>query len=300
MKYTKEPKTSEEHYSLLVDERGLSISDQERAIKYLKTVGYFRLTGYMFHLQSADGNHRFLEGANFDDIIGLYQFDKKLRGIISEYLERIEICLRAKLTDKYSISHGFFWYSNSGLYDDETIFNKINEEIKESFNDPKEQFLRKFKLRYTEESIPPSNMALETLSLGKLARLYKALKNQDGKFEIAGEFNLPSNILTSWIIYLANVRNICAHHARLWNRKVNVDRPIFPNREKYKFKGENAEDSNTTLYGIISIINRLLSSFNPHNSFVKKIEDLINECGVDCTLMGFPTNWKEAANWKAE
>lgn len=254
----------------------------------------------MFHLQSYDGNHDFKNGTTFDDIITIYQYDKKLRGIISEYLERIEICLRAKLTDKYSIKYGFFWYSDFSLFEDKDIFDKINGEIQESFDNPKEQFLKKFKLRYSEEDIPPSNMALETLSLGKLARLYKALKNQEGKREIANEFNLPSNSITSWFIYLANVRNICAHHSRLWNKKVTADRPIFPNRDKFKFKGENFGDSNTTLYGIISIIDRLLMSFNPHNRFTQKIEHLIAEFSVDCSLMGFPQNWKETANWKVK
>lgn len=299
MKYNKLPKTPEEHCSILL-ERGLLIKDQVRAIKYLKNVGYFRLTGYMFHLQSKDGNHIFRKGTTFEDIITLYQFDKKLRSIIYEYLERIEICLRAKLTDKYSLQYGFFWYTNFTQFEDRDIFNKINEEIQESFNNPKEPFLKKFTNYYTEERIPPSNMALETLSLGKLARLYKSLKNKDGKAEIAKEFNLPTNALTSWFIYLANVRNICAHHSRLWNKKVTVDRPIFPQREKYKFNGENFEDSNTTLYGIISMIDRLLVTFNPHNSFTKKIENLITEFSIDCSLMGFPSNWNDKANWKVK
>jgi abortive infection bacteriophage resistance protein len=297
MKYTKIPETIEQCCSVL-ESRGLIIDNKERAIKYLRNVGYFRLTGYMFHLQSNDGNHIFVKGTNFDDIIALYQFDKKLRGIISEYLERIEIYLRAKLTDKYSFSHGFFWYNNSDLFDDKDIYDKINNEIKEAFDDPKEQFLKFFKHKYTSESIPPSNMALEILSLGKLARLYKALKNKDGKFEIASEFNLPSSTITSWYIYLANVRNICAHHSRLWNKKITADRPIFPTREKYKFKGETFDDSNTTLYGIISLIDRLLRSFNPQNTFTQKIEQLIEAYSIDATLMGFPEKWKVTANWK--
>lgn len=269
-------------------------------MKYLKTVGYYRLTGYMFHMQSRDGSHRFLDGSSFDDVIGLYHFDKQLRSIIAGYLERIEICLRAKLTDTYSATHGFFWYSLVELYDDQDIFCMISEEICEAIKDPKEQFLKKFKLRYTSETIPPSNMALETLSLGKLARLYKGLKNKDGKQEIASEFDLPSKILTSWLIYLAHVRNICAHHARLWNRKVTVNMPIFPSRDKYKFKGDNLHDSNTTLYGIISMIDRLLAAFNPENSFTDKIERLIKECKVDCTLMGFPVDWQATANWRVK
>lgn len=297
MKYSKTPQTPEQHCAIL-KERGLVIHNEERAIKYLKNVGYFRLTGYMFHLQSKDGLHLFEKQTSIDDVISLYQFDKELRSVVSEYLERIEICLRAKLTDKYSSRYGFFWYSNFELFEDKSIFDTINKEICDTFDDPKEAYLKKFKLKYTAEEIPPSTMALEILSLGKLARLYKGLKNQDGKFEIANEFNLPSKTLASWFIYLANVRNICAHHSRLWNKRITADRPIFPKREKYRFTGENVDDSNTTLYGVISIIDKLLRSFNPHNGFAEKIERLINVYDVDCQLMGFPVNWKETANWR--
>lgn len=297
MKYSKIPETSEKH-CLILNERGLLISNKKKAIHYLETIGYYRLTGYMFHLQSNDGYHLFNEGIQFEEVIKIYNFDKKLRSIISEYIEQIEIYLRAKLTNKYSLKYGFFWYNNSILFEDILIFEKINHEIEITFNHPKELFLKKFKLKYTSESLPPSNMALEILSLGKLARLYKALKNQDGKLDIASEFELPSNIISSWLIYLTNVRNICAHHSRLWNKKVTVDRPMFPTREKYKFKGENFNDSNTTLYGIISIIDRLLMSFNPENRFIHKIERIINNYQIDCSLMGFPSNWKEDANWK--
>ena len=184
------------------------------------------------------------------------------------------------------------------MFDDIEIFENINREIIDLYRHPKEPFIKWFKSKYTSESIPPSNMALETLSLGKLARLYKALKNKDGKSEIAKEFNLPTSALTSWFIYLANVRNICAHHSRLWNKKVTVDRPIFPSRKVYEFKGINFADSNTTAYGIISMINKLLAAFNPQNNFIKKIEALIIEYSIDCSLMGFPDKWMETANWK--
>jgi abortive infection bacteriophage resistance protein len=297
MKYIKHPQTPEQHCTIL-KQRGLIIDDAARAVKYIGVVGYFRLTGYMFHLQSDDGRHTFIEGSKFEDIIRLYQFDKRLRLIISEYLERIEIYLRAKLTDKYSVQHGFYWFNDINHFEDREIFDAIKREIQIAYDQPRELFLKRFKTKYTSEILPPSNMALEVLSLGKLARLYKALKNVDGKANIAAEFHLPPNVVTSWFIYLANVRNICAHHSRLWNKRVTADRPIFPSRDKYKFKGENFTDSNTTLYGIISIVDRLLFSFNPHNSFAKKVELLIGEFSVDCSLMGFPDNWKETANWR--
>ena len=77
MKYNKTPLTSEQYLELLKS-RGLIVNDEQRALKYLENIGYFRLTGYMFHLQSRDGNHTFLKSVSFEDIIQIYQFDKKL------------------------------------------------------------------------------------------------------------------------------------------------------------------------------------------------------------------------------
>ena len=222
----------------------------------------------MYHLQSTDGHHKFIDGITFNDIILYYQFDKKLRAIMLEYLERIEIALRARLTDKFSNSFGFYWYTDKSLFEDYGVFDSINKEITEHYTDPQERFLKAFKNKYTSESTPPSNMALEILTLGKLSRLYRGLKNKDDKVEIAADFQFPSTILSSWFIYLTNVRNICAHHSRLWNRKVSADRPLIPNRKKYQFKGAVPEDFNTTVYGIISMIDRLLCAINPNKRFL--------------------------------
>lgn len=295
MKYSKKPFTIDDHINIL-KERKLIISSEERAIKYLNSIGYFRITGYMYHLQNSTTNE-FRDGVTFDSIINLYKFDKKLRAIIIEYLERIEVALRAKMTNQYSLEYGFFWYRDDSLYADKDTHELINGEIEKSFENPQENFLRSFKFKYTSETHPPSNMALEILTLGKLSRLFKGLNNDQIKSNISSEFNLPPTTLSSWFIYLTNVRNVCAHHSRLWNKKITADRPSIPTRQKFKFHGEITDDFNTTMYGIISMIYRLLNSFNKENMFIEKIEALIEEYSVDTSLMGFPEKWKKTATW---
>jgi abortive infection bacteriophage resistance protein len=297
MKYTKPPFSTDQHIELL-KLRGLDIPDEAKAFQHISNIGYFRFTGYMYHLRDkSNDSHQFFKGVSFDDIISHYQFDKKLRLLIFDYMERIEVALRAKLTDKYSLNHGFYWYSNHKLYDDNNIFNSINEEIREKFKDPQERFLKAFKNKYRKESLPPSNMAMEILTLGKLSRLYKGLSNYEEKMAIAQDFNLPSTILSSWLIYLTNIRNICAHHSRLWNRNLSVDRPVIPTRKKYQFKGTITPNFNTTMYGVISITDRLLSAINPTNSFIDKIIELINQHPINPQSMGFPGDWEANATW---
>jgi abortive infection bacteriophage resistance protein len=293
------PFTAGQHIELLRS-RGLHVPNEGRAIKYLNNIGYFRLTGYMYHLQINDGSHKFLDNITFNDIVLYYQFDKKLRALVLEYLERIEVALRARLTNSFSIKYGFYWFTQYDLYDDKTVYSSINEEIKERFDDPQERFLKSFKFKYSSERLPPSNMAMEILTLGKLSRLYKGLSNKDEKTTVASEFGLPSTLLSSWLIYLTNVRNICAHHSRLWNRKITADRPIIPTRKKYKFNGRLPNDFNTTIYGVVSMIDKLLSKINAGNTFIDQVANLIKDYPtINTSLMGFPNDWKINATWKS-
>ena len=132
MKYEKPPLSADDHINLLSN-RGLSIPDIDKAKRYLANIGYYRLTGYMYHLQERDGSHMFKTNVEFDNIISHYHFDKELRLLISDYLERVEVALRARLIDKFCMAHGFFWYTNEDLYGDQTVYDAVNEEIEDRY-----------------------------------------------------------------------------------------------------------------------------------------------------------------------
>lgn len=298
MRYEKEkpPLTGEEHITLL-ESRGLIIEDKERALRYLKTVGYYRLTGYMFHLQSRDGSHTFIDNVTFGNIISHYQFDKQLRGLTLEYLERIEVAFRALLTDTFSVVHGFFWYENEELYSNKDACHKAIQEVSSRFKDQNELFLRKFAAKY-ENSLPPSNMAMEVLTFGNLSKVYEALSNNTEKQSIAGDFNLVSSHLSSWMRYLTIIRNICAHHTRLWNRRTTANNFQVPSRKGRGFVGSVPETFNRTYYGTAAVIDRLLFSFNPQNRFIEKLVNLLDEYPeAEPWRMGFPVDWRQNAVW---
>lgn len=255
----------------------------------------------MYHLQESDGSHRFKTDVTFNHIIEHYKFDNKLRLLTLSYLERIEVALRARLTDEYSNEYqNFFWYTFEDKYANINVRESILQEVQDRFNDQSELFLKKYASKYTEERFPPSNMALELLSFGKMTKLYEGLKNDQGKQSIASYFGLPSALLSSWLKYLSGVRNICAHHGRLWNRGITANRPILPNREKYKFVGSMNDRFDTSYYGAAAIIDRLLRSFNDQNTFIAKLVTLIDEHPLVNPLnMSFPPDWRENAVWIA-
>jgi abortive infection bacteriophage resistance protein len=298
MNYAKPPLSPEQHIELL-KERGLIISDEDRALRYLENISYFRLSGYMFYHQKRNGTHEFLSGVTFDDIINEYNFDKDLRFLILEYIERIEVALRTQLSNKYSVNHGFFWYNQSRLYTDLRVYNQINDYITEYFIDPQEVFLRSFKSKYTLESLPPSNMAFEILTFGSISKLFQGLKNDSEKQNISRHFKLPYTILASWFLFLTHIRNICAHHSRLWNKRLTANQFIIPRKSSLKFHGVLPQDFNYTVYGTIAIIQRLLNPINETNKFIEKLISLTDKYNsINTSLMGFPGNWKEEPAWK--
>ncbi|MDH6154975.1 abortive infection bacteriophage resistance protein [Polynucleobacter sphagniphilus] len=100
MRYQK-PSTSIQEQIAIMRNRGLIISDADYAEQYLKFIGYFRLAGYALPLQinyNEDGSHSFLPGTRFEDIVDLYAFDRKLRLLVIDALERIEVAVRATIS----------------------------------------------------------------------------------------------------------------------------------------------------------------------------------------------------------
>ena len=175
---------------------------------------------------------------------------------------------------------------------------KFIDYITKYYNSPNEVFLKSFKNKYWEESLPPSNMAIEILTFGRLSKLFSYLKNDEEKQNISKYFKLPGNILSSWFTHLTIIRNICAHHSRLWNINISAERPIIPKRKEFKFNGVLPENFNTTIYGILAIINRLLSAIIPDNSFIQQFYKLMKDSPeINIKLMGFPDNWKDNPPW---
>src|SRR5690606_33132394 len=128
--------------------------------------------------------------------------------------------------------------------------NYVIDAIRKAFYQPKEQFLKAFKNKYTSNDLPPEIMAFEVLSFAKMIKLFSCLKNDDSKNSIAHAFNLPSGkMLVNWMLFLNDVRNVCAHHSRLWNRKFTANKISFPSRKKHKIEGNIPEHSNANLYG---------------------------------------------------
>lgn len=118
MKYTKPPLTYEQQVTLL-KERGLIIDDEIRAERLLSHISYYRLSAYMLPFRKLDGGNyldQFKEGTSWDDVYNLYLFDRKLRLLVFDAIERIEVSIRTQITYQLSHKYGSHWQTDASIF----------------------------------------------------------------------------------------------------------------------------------------------------------------------------------------
>lgn len=279
-------------------QRGLNVEDEAKASHLLEVISYYRLSGYWYPLLADKKNHQFKPDATFNTAFKLYCFDRELRQMVLAELEKIEVAIRAKMTHVLSQKHGAFWFKESAIFSDPLKHANALSKIGEEFNRSDEDFIKAFKAKYSDPW-PPSWMTSEITSFGSLSMLYKNLKPGKEKRDVAHYFGLSDSVFETWLHSIVYLRNVCAHHTRLWNRAMSI-RPQAP-RSPRKPWLNNVNVSNNRTYFILSMINYLLQTVNPKNTFRLRFKNLLNKYpNVDFKALGFPENWEQEPLWKQQ
>jgi abortive infection bacteriophage resistance protein len=299
MIYNKGPYTIDKQIQQL-RERGLHIIDEALAKHYLLHVGYYRLAGYWWPMQIDKVNHIFKANSKFEDVVSLYNFDCELRILLFGVIEKIEISLRTKLI--YHLSHEFdpWWFQDTTLFQDSGALIVTLAAIKEEIDRSKDTFIRDHKKKYKEDlRFPPAWKTLELTSFGSLSKLYGNLKNTiKSKDTIADELGAVNHTyLPSWLQSIAQIRNYCAHHSRLWNRNL-PGTPKLLTKPPFPWVKDKPTDT-SKLYMHLCIMRYLVNIITPDNSFSTKFKELIIKYpSVDPDALGLKENWQNEPLWK--
>lgn len=298
MKYSK-PSLSIADQIEKLKQRGLNISNEQKTAHYLSNISYYRLRAYTYPFQdNSNPNHPFKKEISFEDIIELYVFDRRLRLLVFNAIEKIEIALRTKIIYEFSLNHGSHWHEDANMYRNNYYFNKNINSLYEEVDRSSETFIVHYKNFYSIPAYPPAWMSLEVISMGLLSKLFGNLKKGPEKKKVAKEFGLPNPmILESWMHAFAGLRNICAHHSRLWNRRFTIV-PKIPYNTDNTFI-QNTKIYDNKLYAQLCCINYITRNISPGSNFVPDLKKLLETCDlVDCKEMGFPESWKEEVIWQ--
>ncbi len=297
MNYTKTCQDAKNLVALL-KLRGLQIDNESLAEEHLNNIGYFRLSAYFYPLlNNPKTDHIFKAGATFDMVMTMYRFDRKLRMLLINEIEKIEVAIRSAMVNIISLELGgnAFWMTDSRYFNPTYFANmvlKIDEEIDRS----NQEFIKHFKYKYTAEAYPPAWMIAEVLSLGGLCTVYRNLADPYLQKIVADYFGIKRGAFTSWVLVLANLRNNCCHHSRIWNREVALI-PANPIKHTHAWI-DYANTDPKRIYIRICMIKYLLFTVSPKNTFAQKLNDLLAKYPtIDVKAMGFPDNWESEPLW---
>jgi len=306
--YNKIPKSFEEQVELLIA-RGMHIPNKEKAVKVLENISYNRLSSYWYPLlKEPKYDEIFKEGSSFETAFHFYQFDSELRMLAFHAIEQIEIALRTQVI--YHQSHKYmtgFWYQNPDAFNSFPLYVTFLNKICGGIANTKQAFIKKYSETYSQ-FLPPAWKSFEIISFRALYSIFKNLKTNKDKAQISRHFGLHHTVFISWMDTLVYIRNICAHHSRLWNIKLTFS-PTWPksprgdwvSRWENEESNVNTKDKQLKAYAAFCILAFLLDRVNPYNKFKPMLKNLISRFPeVDIAHMGFPSNWKSEPLWQGD
>ncbi len=273
--------------------KGLIISDPVAAEKFICFVGYFRLRGFCLpFMQTAPpgflhGSRIFHQGVHWDDVTAAYECDRQLRSLVFQQIERIEIAFRAVFVDHMAGKYGPHWYAdiqngfvNKALDHMDWLIDAMKE-IKRSG----EHALKSYFKNYKKPAAPPVWYAAESITFSKWSMLYKALSQDTGA--IAKPFGVPPDVLSSWAHTLSVLRNMCAHHSRLFGKNLTLQPSTY---RKFQAEFHNPNSLYTQL-----VVIRILTQAIDQNTL---LVDGLRQLQIDFPNINFATHYGLPADWQ--
>lgn len=289
-------KTINEQIELLEKEKKLLIDNEDYAKYCLLNLNYYRLSGYSLTMRKGDS---FYKGSKFSDIMQIYNFDKELRLFILKYLEDIEISLRTHIAyelGKQDIDpDGQISYLNEDNFISKKHYEEFMSDMpSEISKSNQEAFVKHHRRKY--KGLLPAWVMVETLSFGKASTLFSslntAIKKQICETYYHGiRYTAVENLLEGLVV----LRNLCAHHARIYNRGITI-KPDFAKWEidYLSDQGYDRGQIGSKLFFRLLVIVRLSPDKSIVNIIISDIRTLQSKYPyVDLKHYGFRKNWEE-------
>ena len=296
MKYAKPPLTLEQQADQLL-RRGMA-GDRDLMIARLRSVSYYRLSGYWFPFRVADDN--FKPGTCFDAVWGRYVFDRRLRLLVMDAIERIEVAVRSQLAHHHSLLHGPFAYATDPKTFPKLLAAKHQEflgHIAEETQRSRETFVRHFKTKYGDcHQHLPVWMAAEVMAFGTVLTFFRGASHRVKQL-VADVFDVPDVVFNSWLLTLNTIRNVCAHHGRLWNRELGI-KPMIPRPAEYPDWHHPVAVPGNRVFAVLTICRWCLGRIAPQSRWPDRLHQLLaSTTEIPLADMGFPNGWQQCPVW---
>lgn len=282
MQNVKPFKTIEEQIEILRS-RGLIIKDNKFAYDTLLHINYYRLSAYSLTHRN---NDTFDDNATFENIVQLYKFDESLRAILLKYCSIVELSFRTYISYIHSQKYGALGYLNHenflNQWNHVDFLAKCRQELKYFSNEP-------FISHHNKDlnSVFPFWVIIETISFSTLSKLFKNLKNEDKTIISKEYFGTSSReYIESWLKGCVDLRNICAHSGRLYNKKFTSNMIQLSNKVKQIIVRD--DEAFAYIYGLFMLLPNNLEK----KSMVEDIRQLFEKMNfAQPRYLGMPCDW---------
>jgi abortive infection bacteriophage resistance protein len=295
MRYSKPFKTYEEQADLLIS-RGMS-SDRTDLITHLRDVGYYRLSGYWHIFKRPDDS--FWPGTTFERVWDFYTFDRQLKLVVFDAIERVEVYLRTQLAYELAQAGEPFGYGDRSNLPNlsQAEYDKFLRRCREAFDRSREPFALHFKEVYGDvHKLPPYWMLANLMDFGMVLTLYRGAPNPVRK-SISRAFGIEPKVMDSWLVTLNTTRNICAHHGRLWNRTLGT-KPTIPRRKNDPRWHDPYEVGHDKVFVVLTMLSAMLEVVAPDTEWRNRLGKLLNtRSQADLRRMGFTFGWEKCPFW---
>jgi len=294
--YTKPHYSYDQQLNALVKKGMVIDMARSRALHYLSHCNYYRLSGYWYDYKEQN-SETFKPGTHFSEVVQRYQFDKELRILLLDAIEQIEVSVRTKMAYHLGEAYGAHALLNKAVFH-QGAYQKTLAKLKKDTLDSNEVFIQHFLAKY-QGPLPPIWAAVELMSMGQLSHCYKNLKTRQDAKQIADNFGLDSKTLQSSLHHLTTLRNHCAHHSRVWNRRftLTIQRPKHkPHNLVRAWQSDDVESNK--LYNALLIMVLMLNVIEPGHTWTHRLIELLNKYhSVDLKQMGFIDDWQRQNIW---
>ena len=303
------PATSVEDQIANLQVRGLVVNDVPQAIRHMRAIGYYRLSAYWYFFEDEPEagqtrSKKFSADTTWEQVIRLYAFDRRLRGLVMEAIERFEVAVRSAWTNRLTLARGSHAYLDPGQFNNPYEHASMVAQVARSVSKSSETFVKHYEKKYTSPYIPPLWAVCETMTIGQLSVWVASTKDNAVRSMVAKDMNLPTKeVLENVLQIMSLTRNICAHHGRFWNRRL-VKRLMLIKRLTAEFaviepvRGQLQPDNRpyNVLVVLIYILRQQGDVSDWHQGLVSLLETATDGQRRE---MGFPDDWRDRASWKA-
>ena len=273
----------------LLEKRGVVFDNIRKAEEILLDVGYYRLGFYAFPFERTFPNlhnrtHVYVEGTTFKSIYDLYLFDTKLRRLLLNALDRIEVNLRSRIT--YIVSTIYVnsptWFVDKTIIKSDFVLSFHNKVYSTLLENP---VIKRHHQKYINDRYAPAWKTLEFMTLGNLSALYQSIKDTEVKKKIASEYGCSLKVFINYLETIRVIRNKCAHGSCLYNIELSKGIKSNPagvdSKDRHNIKG--AYSVIRYMLGTISNTRRTELEDNLKALLAEPREDATNTIIQTCT-----------------